>query len=181
MRKHILLASALLSIAAAAPACASTYALTYSGVFDRSGGSLLASLRIVTSNTLNAKGGYSVNSVTGSVFDETVIGITPNVNAPDETSGFGFIFDNNFFNVNPILNLSGLLFETSTGYWNLWGAEPDTYSLFKNLKGIRSYTGASSGSLTVAAVPEPASWALFVAGFGLVGFASRRRTLAVAA
>jgi hypothetical protein len=30
------------------------------------------------------------------------------------------------------------------------------------------------------AVPEPASWALMIAGFGIVGFAMRRRTLATA-
>jgi hypothetical protein len=32
-----------------------------------------------------------------------------------------------------------------------------------------------------AAVPEPASWALMIAGFGMVGFAMRRRATAVAA
>ena len=31
------------------------------------------------------------------------------------------------------------------------------------------------------AVPEPASWALMVAGFGLVGFAYRRRSTVVVA
>jgi hypothetical protein len=29
----------------------------------------------------------------------------------------------------------------------------------------------------VTAVPEPASWAMLIAGFGLVGFASRRRSM----
>jgi hypothetical protein len=36
---------------------------------------------------------------------------------------------------------------------------------------------ASSG----AVVPEPASWALLIAGFGLVGAAARRRRVARAA
>ncbi|QXQ08582.1 PEPxxWA-CTERM sorting domain-containing protein [Sphingosinicellaceae bacterium] len=31
-----------------------------------------------------------------------------------------------------------------------------------------------------AAVPEPASWTLMVAGFGLVGFIRRRRTVVAA-
>ena len=35
--------------------------------------------------------------------------------------------------------------------------------------------------VSLAAVPEPAAWALMVAGFGLVGVAARRRTTTVAA
>lgn len=34
---------------------------------------------------------------------------------------------------------------------------------------------------SVASVPEPGTWAMLIAGFGMVGFASRRRTTAVAA
>lgn len=34
---------------------------------------------------------------------------------------------------------------------------------------------ANPGHLTAAAVPEPASWALFIIGFGLIGAAVRRR------
>ncbi len=42
-------------------------------------------------------------------------------------------------------------------------------------------TGGASFVQTTGAVPEPAAWALMVAGFGLVGTAARRRTNAVAA
>ena len=181
MRKFILLASALVSMAAAVPACASTYALNYSGVFDGSGSPLLASLRIVTSNTLNAAGGYSINSVTGSVDGETVTGITPNPDAPNSTTGVSFTYDNNFFDANPVFNLNGLAFETSAASWNLWGTDPDLYTLFKKVSGVRGYTGASDGSLTITAVPEPASWALLIVGFGMVGTATRRRARTVVA
>ncbi|QYE33619.1 PEPxxWA-CTERM sorting domain-containing protein (plasmid) [Polymorphobacter sp. PAMC 29334] len=43
------------------------------------------------------------------------------------------------------------------------------------------YNDSTGLSLTFAAVPEPASWALMIVGFGLVGFSARRRTNAVAA
>ncbi len=36
-------------------------------------------------------------------------------------------------------------------------------------------TGLGTFTLTAAAVPEPASWALFVAGFGVVGYGMRAR------
>lgn len=49
-----------------------------------------------------------------------------------------------------------------------------------NLAGI-SYDSDSRIDLTFQAVPEPATWAMMIAGFGLVGFAARRRkTLATA-
>jgi hypothetical protein len=43
-------------------------------------------------------------------------------------------------------------------------------------------TGTSTGVLGTGAVPEPASWAMLIAGFGLTGAAARRRrAVAVAA
>jgi hypothetical protein len=38
-----------------------------------------------------------------------------------------------------------------------------------------------NGTLTISAIPEPASWALMIAGFGLVGSALRRRKAVAAA
>ena len=50
---------------------------------------------------------------------------------------------------------------------------------------IAETVGGNSGGVVLdnvsVAVPEPASWAMMVAGFGLVGFAVRRRVAAVAA
>jgi hypothetical protein len=46
------------------------------------------------------------------------------------------------------------------------------------------YTGtlnATTGSGTISFVPEPATWGLMVAGFGLTGFALRRKSAVVAA
>ena len=59
--------------------------------------------------------------------------------------------------------------------------------LFSNLDSGRVYfnlhtTNFPGGEIrgNLAAVPEPASWAMMVIGFGLVGSAVRRRTLAFA-
>ena len=51
-----------------------------------------------------------------------------------------------------------------------------------------SFTGAAAGNTSIdniiangSVVPEPASWAMLIAGFGLTGAAMRRRRVAVAA
>lgn len=45
-----------------------------------------------------------------------------------------------------------------------------------------TFTGDNTGSVdvTITAVPEPATWAIMIAGFGLAGAALRRRTPATA-
>ena len=40
---------------------------------------------------------------------------------------------------------------------------------------IRDFTASSTGTFGAAVVPEPATWALLIAGFGMVGVALRRR------
>jgi hypothetical protein len=56
----------------------------------------------------------------------------------------------------------------------LWGTSPTDYELYP-------YSSASGGgvdvhgTMTVAAVPEPATWAVMVLGFGGVGFLAYRR------
>lgn len=45
-----------------------------------------------------------------------------------------------------------------------------TFNLVSAIPGVPDYT------LTISAVPEPASWAMLVAGFGALGMAARRRS-----
>lgn len=52
------------------------------------------------------------------------------------------------------------------------------YELY--IAGTNNVVGnAYSGSITLAAVPEPATWALFILGFGAVGATLRRRNTAL--
>jgi PEP-CTERM motif len=78
-----------------------------------------------------------------------------------------------FIYFNSGLNLPRLVYST-----NLDSAESDLKILarFTNLTGDDGR--AALGRITagnIAAVPEPASWAMLIAGFGLVGAAVRRR------
>jgi hypothetical protein len=64
-----------------------------------------------------------------------------------------------------------------TGTFNFSVNAGDTYGFF-----VRSTDGAlGRGVMTIGAVPEPASWAMLIAGFGLVGAVARRRRITVAA
>ena len=83
-------------------------------------------------------------------------------------------FDGAFVN-----SFNGGLDTTSTG------SSPNaTYNVTFNTAGYSSFwftpnndaaDGFRLNSLSVAAVPEPASWAMMIAGFGLVGSSMRRR------
>jgi len=74
-----------------------------------------------------------------------------------------------------IFDIYGLVFTTSDGVWvNFWSNGD-----FGN--GANYGAGVTDGQTVldyageIAAVPEPASWALMVSGFGLLGAALRRR------
>ncbi|MFA7439748.1 MAG: PEPxxWA-CTERM sorting domain-containing protein [Sphingomonadaceae bacterium] len=47
-----------------------------------------------------------------------------------------------------------------------------------NAVAVGNVSGTFAASTDVAVVPEPATWGLMIAGFGMVGFAARRRRMA---
>lgn len=76
------------------------------------------------------------------------------------------------------LDIYGLVFETSGGVWvNFWSngdfGGGATYGA--GVTDGRTVLDYTRGDVLAQAVPEPASWALMIAGFGLVGTALRRR------
>jgi hypothetical protein len=60
----------------------------------------------------------------------------------------------------------------------MFGTGNYTIAYSGTVKGHPASVG-SSITFALATVPEPASWALMVVGFGMVGFAARRRTTAL--
>ena len=69
----------------------------------------------------------------------------------------------------------GILFRTSTTVANLY-EDASGFELISNPNGSSAAPtgGVVSGSVTqVAAVPEPAAWAMMILGMGAVGFALR--------
>jgi hypothetical protein len=71
----------------------------------------------------------------------------------------------------------GLSLVGSQGPNEFWGL-PDTFlpagQYTLTINGNNSNTGSLGGSITIAAIPEPATWALMLIGLGAVGWQLRR-------
>ncbi len=179
MKIALLVTAALVSLAAV-PASALTYAFTYTST--NTAAPFSATGRITTANMLNANGSYDVLGITGNVDGDVITALVANPNQPNGTTSADglFNFDNTFSLTAPYITNGGVLFNSVGGFeYNLFSDSPTSYELYQAKSG--GYTQNSVGSLSIAAVPEPASWALMLAGFGLVGFASRRSRTVVTA
>ncbi|WP_333573728.1 PEPxxWA-CTERM sorting domain-containing protein [Sphingomonas sp.] len=100
-------------------------------------------------------------------------GITGTINNVNTMFDLGFGSPSYYFNFGLINNVVGFGF-VSTGTSLFTGTEfAPTFKL-----GTFSLTPNTPGpaySLTISAVPEPASWAMLLAGFGALGGMVRRR------
>jgi hypothetical protein len=153
----------LLALAAASPAAAATYVFSFTG--DATASWTLP--RAPAPNAPSASG-FGFEPFTLMLNGDMVTGLLAFYS--DSFDG-GFAFGND---LTPLINGSG---ET------LWTGSP-TAPVFKTgsfqltafIPGI-----PGNGTLTIAAVPEPASWAMLIAGFGLTGAVMRRRKAALSA
>lgn len=71
---------------------------------------------------------------------------------------------------------------TALGNLRLVGFDPTPGSFFFTAQGnnITSFSSALVADPVTPSVPEPATWAMMIVGFGLVGGAMRRRKTTVA-
>lgn len=129
-------------------------------------------------DTQNALGSYDILGISGGVSGPgggTITGLVNNPNQPNATTNFGFQYNNVFQ-----LDNNGVLFSVGLGSkWNLF-KEGQGYRLYsydsEGPAGLVDSYGSFSASLNVAPVPEPETYAMMLAGLGLImGFASRRR------
>jgi hypothetical protein len=167
-----------------APASAALYDLNAT-TFD---GFTITS-QFTTSDFLNAAGGYDILSINGTVFngaDTFAIGALENNAqrpfASVSTSGL-YVFDNNYFATGTLpFDNAGLLFTFgSQGYeGNVYQANSGNGLAFVTTAPVGLSAGSwnserAMSTYSVAAVPEPGTYAMMLAGLGLMGFIARRK------
>lgn len=100
-----------------------------------------------------------------------------NPNGPflGQNSGEPYIFLNFYSDLRPFTKV---VFEQAPGGG---GYESDNHTVGRYLRKSGTFFETPGSTTPTGDVPEPASWALLITGFGLVGTVARRRRIAIAA
>jgi hypothetical protein len=106
-------------------------------------------------------------------FDYTGNQLGTTANSPYAETGFDFSLGSFGGSVGPLANNSSI-FTTYANNFTVGAA--GTYMLtFTQQGGGDNYRGSILDNVSISSVPEPATWAMMFLGFGMVGFALRRR------
>lgn len=167
-------ASALALGSMSAPASAAQFMFNFTPSTPLFGPPVSGSGIFTTSDTPMTVGGqtaFSILSVTGTVNGSAITAAQGTGFGPGGTFG-------NFFTTGPgFLDGSGTRFFTAAGL-DVRFFQQSSNGLFRvntfGQFGSSEFVNASA-SRVQAAVPEPATWLMLIAGFGLIGFAMRRQ------
>jgi hypothetical protein len=127
---------------------------------------------IVGSGTLQTAGGTLPSAVTG------ISGLVAGGTAGDNGAITGlsnFALASNVLYPGPSVRLEGIAFDVGSTAYDILSIGGADY-LVSSLPG----SGWTPISLSIAAVPEPATWAMLILGVAMIGFAARRRNEATA-
>ena len=155
MRKSIVVALGLIGLMASMPAHAATFIFGFGNGYDTASG--------VLTTTDSATDPLTITGITGT-FDGNAI---TSLIAPG-----GYAANDNLLNRSaPYLNVNGFSFVANGINQNIYYSAPEYYTL----NGIQPATAGTFSLREVAAVPEPATWAMMLTGFLGIGGAIRYR------
>jgi hypothetical protein len=154
-------------------------AATYSFDFDNTAIGFEATGLLTTDAPVGQTG--NVLTMTGEVTGQGAgtISFVPSLGATIVEPSFTYD-DILFAGTDPLFDLSGLVFTTATYEFNVWGNGAGNYSYYDTTPiGTQNNLGAGNGpdqvAVSIAAVPEPSTWAMLILGFAGVGFMAYRR------
>ncbi len=172
------LAYAVASLMPATAAQAATYVAT------RTIGAATADISITTDGTLGALSASHVTDWTISLSDGLSAAVMTKANSYFSVVDEGFVATSSDLLFDFDLSGNGLVFQSLTGR-NLYCLTATDLSCAGYgageliVLGNPAYTAATTGTLVMASVPgvpEPATWAMMVAGFGAIGLTARRKS-----
>lgn len=170
MNRLLIAGAAVAALCAAMPASAAQYVFGFTTSTPLFGSAVSGSGTFTTSDTAMTVGGqtaYQILSITGSVNGSAIV-------AP--TGNYG-----NYFTTGPsFLDGTGTTFMTASGNRIVFFNQSSNgiYRVNTFSPGSSNFVNATSS--LVAPVPEPATWAMMLLGFGAIGFAMRRRSAPIA-
>lgn len=187
MRNMLLAAVAAASLASGASAASFTYSATFdygsaavnviTGSFDGDlNGNVITNLSNITA-ILNGVAFNGSGSLQASHFDTNYRGFVSGggVASLDGTENNFVFMDSDFQNYNPSNYYFSLIGPNSGDFGDraVMSSNYGSNSMIYNYGSSRSTT--FTATQVNAAVPEPASWAMFISGFGLIGATMRRK------
>ncbi|WP_136161709.1 PEPxxWA-CTERM sorting domain-containing protein [Sphingomonas flavalba] len=174
MRKFSLMAAAALGAMAVATPASAAKVFVLDGVTLQGGGTLTGTF--TTNDAITALEAVNITA-SANVYNP---GNGINYNLP------GFVYDNiSYVDWQQVPNFFRMTFSDAGKNFQMVlyftpalsdaGSKISTTQSFESEIGVHRYVTAGSAALSAGAVPEPATWALLIAGFGLVGGAMRSR------
>jgi PEP-CTERM motif len=160
--KLFAIAAALLFTVGGSRANASTYDVHFVGSFF----DVFVELQVDNLNNVTGISGTVSGAFAGS--PDAVTGLVPLNSTPN------WIYDNKFFASAPYVDNGGILFNAGSFAYNLYSSGSSYY--LSTFNPDNSYFNPGDlGTLQVAAVPEPATWAMMILGFAGIGYLAYRR------
>lgn len=171
--KLAMLAVTAAAIAASTPAMAADYLFSFAGTNLFGGQPIIGAGTFSTDDmtvSQNGRDAQKIVGITGTYNGSAITGLNPSI----------FGADNFYYLMGQFVSGNGLGFDTAAGTSVNLFASVGNYRVNSTNPFQTGFVDASATLVATGAVPEPASWALLIVGFGAIGSALRNRRSALA-